>query len=145
MQFVGYVFGALIIGHLGDHYGRKRVMLGILFLNIPLGCFISLAPNWKVLAAIRFGNGFLAVGLLVVASTYTIELVKVEQRVLLKTVFNWSNARLLFTLICHVVPKWRTAAIALHLAQLPLLLLLVILPESLNCSNLIVLILLFKN
>ncbi|CAJ0941022.1 unnamed protein product, partial [Mesorhabditis belari] len=130
-QFLGVLFGTVIYGHLGDHFGRRMVS----FLGITIGILFAMAsglsPSWPVLAVLRFIVGSSIACVLVVFYTFICELIQPNQRVFLRAFFNWGYARLIFTLICFICDHWRSAAIATAAVVIPVpLACLFILPES---------------
>ncbi|WP_245645146.1 MFS transporter [Pseudonocardia acaciae] len=54
---MGYLFGALAAGMLGDRIGRRRVMMYALALYAAASLVAAFAPNWPVLLAFRIVAG----------------------------------------------------------------------------------------
>jgi putative MFS transporter len=54
---IGFLFGALAAGLLGDRIGRRRVMMYALALYAVASLVAALAPNWPVLLAFRIVAG----------------------------------------------------------------------------------------
>lgn len=130
IQFIGVLIGAITYGHLGDHFGRKPVSFFGISVGILFGVASGFAPSWEVFAAFRFIVGTSIASILIVFYAYILEFIEPEQRVFLRSFFNWGYARLVFTLACFICGYWRSAAIATSLLSLPILPVLLILPES---------------
>ncbi|PIC41606.1 hypothetical protein B9Z55_008966 [Caenorhabditis nigoni] len=130
IQFIGVLFGAITYGHLGDHFGRKPVSFVGIFIGITFGVASGFAPTWQVFAAFRFIVGTSIASILIVFYAYILEFIEPEQRVFLRSFFNWGYARLVFTLACFICGYWRSAAIVTSLLSLPILPVLLVLPES---------------
>ncbi|CAL2035889.1 unnamed protein product [Caenorhabditis brenneri] len=130
IQFIGVLIGAITYGHLGDHFGRKPVSFFGISVGIAFGVASGFAPSWEVFAAFRFIVGTSIASILIVFYAYILEFIEPEQRVFLRSFFNWGYARLVFTLVCFICGYWRSAAIATSLLSLPILPVLLILPES---------------
>jgi len=55
---IGYLFGALSAGALGDVIGRKKVMLGALAIYAGATLIAAMSPNWQFLFVFRVLAGF---------------------------------------------------------------------------------------
>lgn len=55
---IGYLFGALSAGALGDVIGRKKVMLGALAIYAAATLVAAMSPNWEFLFVFRVLAGF---------------------------------------------------------------------------------------
>ncbi|KHJ79227.1 hypothetical protein OESDEN_21132, partial [Oesophagostomum dentatum] len=89
------------------------------------------APSWQVFAALRFVCGTSIACILVVFYTYIVELIRPEQRVFMRSFFNWGYARMVFTIVCMLCDHWRSASIATSLLASPTLLAIAfMLPET---------------
>uniref|UniRef100_A0A914N8Y2 Major facilitator superfamily (MFS) profile domain-containing protein n=1 Tax=Meloidogyne incognita TaxID=6306 RepID=A0A914N8Y2_MELIC len=131
IQFIGVLFGTLLMAPLSDRFGRKPVGLTCLTFGLTLLAMTSLSPTGYTLLAIRFIVAILMGGSLVVIATYTMEIIPSEHRITLRTFCNWGICRLLMTTICFYFPNWRTASIASALASVPALIIFAfIIPES---------------
>ncbi|CAI2349594.1 unnamed protein product [Caenorhabditis sp. 36 PRJEB53466] len=130
IQFVGVLVGAITYGHLGDHFGRRPVSFFGISVGIVFGVASGFAPSWQLFAAFRFIVGTSIASILIVFYAYILEFIEPEQRVFLRSFFNWGYARLVFTFVCWLCGYWRSAAIATSLLSLPILPVLLILPES---------------
>lgn len=72
---MGMAFG-VASGECPPQYDKKALLLGF-------------APNWQVFAAFRFICGTSIACILVVFYTYILEMILPEQRVFLRSFFNW--------------------------------------------------------
>ncbi|KAE9417264.1 hypothetical protein Angca_005853, partial [Angiostrongylus cantonensis] len=133
VQFVGVLIGTFLFGTLSDLYGRKPISIttltaGFLF-NILTGLWF--ANSWQVLHLVRFLLGLCIGGCLVTVGTFITELLLPDQRMLLRGVFNWGVVRLILTIVCMLVPEWRSASIVNAMFVLPAIVSIIfIFPES---------------
>lgn len=130
IQFIGALVGALVYGHLGDYFGRKPVSFVGISIGIVFGVASGFAPSWEIFAALMFICGTSVACIMVVFYAYILEFIEPQQRVFLRSFFNWGYARLVFTLVCFICGYWRSAAIVTSLLALPILPVLLVLPES---------------
>ncbi|KAL6725170.1 hypothetical protein Aduo_007244 [Ancylostoma duodenale] len=131
IQFLGVLFGTVTYGHLGDHFGRRPTSFFGIFVGILAGISTGFAPSWQVFAVMRFICGTSVACILVVFYTYIVELIRPEQRVFMRSFFNWGYARVVFTVVCMLCDHWRSASIATALLASPTLLAIAfLLPET---------------
>ncbi|EYB91676.1 hypothetical protein Y032_0203g1831 [Ancylostoma ceylanicum] len=131
IQFLGVLFGTVTYGHLGDHFGRRPTSFFGIFVGIIAGISTGFAPSWQVFAVMRFICGTSVACILVVFYTYIVELIRPEQRVFMRSFFNWGYARVVFTVVCMLCDHWRSASIATALLASPTLLAIAfLLPET---------------
>uniref|UniRef100_A0A8R1I8Y0 MFS domain-containing protein n=1 Tax=Caenorhabditis japonica TaxID=281687 RepID=A0A8R1I8Y0_CAEJA len=130
IQFIGVLVGAIVYGHLGDYFGRKPVSLFGITVGIGFGVASGFAPTWQLFAVFLFICGTSVACVLIVFYAYILEFIEAEQRVFLRTFFNWGYARLIFTLVCFLCGYWRSTAIVTSLLALPVLPVILVLPES---------------
>ncbi|KAI1700123.1 sugar transporter domain-containing protein [Ditylenchus destructor] len=130
IQFVGVLIGIICFATLSDRIGRKPVGVGALVVGITMVVLSALSPTWQLLFACRFCVG-LSIGAITAVKTYVMEMVLPEQRIALRALFNWGNARIMLTLICYLFPNWRVASFVCAACSLPaLILMLFVFPES---------------
>lgn len=89
IQFIGVLFGTLLMAPLSDRFGRKPVGLTCLTFGLTLLAMTSLSPTGYILLMIRFIVAILMGGSLVVIATYTMEIIPSEHRITLRTFCNW--------------------------------------------------------
>ncbi|VDO78131.1 unnamed protein product [Haemonchus placei] len=131
IQFLGVLAGTMIYGHLGDRFGRRPVSFCGILIGITFGVASGFAPSWQIFAMLRFVCGTSVACILVVFYTYIVELIRPEQRVFMRSFFNWGYARIVFTLTCMMCDHWRSAAIATAMLASPTLLAIAFyLPET---------------
>ncbi|PIC41610.1 hypothetical protein B9Z55_008967 [Caenorhabditis nigoni] len=130
IQFIGALVGAVIYGHLGDYFGRKPVSFVGISIGILFGVAAGFAPDWKLFAVALFICGTSVACIMVVFYAYILEFIEPQQRVFMRSFFNWGYARLVFTLACFLCGNWRATAIVTSLLAVPVLPMLLILPES---------------
>ncbi|VDK49859.1 unnamed protein product [Anisakis simplex] len=131
LQFIGVLCGTITYGHLGDYFGRKAVSLFGITVGMICGIVSGLSVSWQMFAVLRFFVGTSIACVLVVFYTYVLELILPEQRVFLRSFFNWGYARLIFTLVCFLLPHWRVASIVTSVLISPLIpIIAFLLPET---------------
>ncbi|MFB9760313.1 sugar porter family MFS transporter [Ectobacillus funiculus] len=76
----GAALGAVFVGQLSDHYGRRKniLYLAVLFFIATMGC--TLAPNVTVMIVFRFLLGLAVGGASVTVPTYLAEMSPAERR-----------------------------------------------------------------
>ncbi|VDN50465.1 unnamed protein product [Dracunculus medinensis] len=129
-QFLGVFCGTVIYGHVGDLLGRKPTTIIGLLIGLISGIISGFATSWKWFAVFRFVAGTSMACIVVVFSTYVMELILPEQRVFLRSFFNWGYARAILTLICFLLPRWQYTSIANACLVLPVILAIFFVPES---------------
>ncbi|VDM55371.1 unnamed protein product [Angiostrongylus costaricensis] len=125
-----------------------RFHLVVLFTNLSAGLLNSqlifaifsnyspkwqcgFANSWQTLHLVRFLLGLCIGGCLVTVGTFITELLLPEQRMLLRGVFNWGVVRLILTIVCMLVPEWRSASIVTAMFVPPaIVIIMFIFPES---------------
>ncbi|EDV28447.1 uncharacterized protein TRIADDRAFT_19863 [Trichoplax adhaerens] len=70
---IGIVVSCAFWGRLGDSFGRRRVLLLALFINITFTLLSAFSYNYQMLIIMAFFNGFGTGGVLPVALAYVIE------------------------------------------------------------------------
>uniref|UniRef100_A0A1I7UP16 MFS domain-containing protein n=1 Tax=Caenorhabditis tropicalis TaxID=1561998 RepID=A0A1I7UP16_9PELO len=130
IQFIGALVGAVIYGHLGDYFGRKPVSFVGISIGIVFGVASGFSPTWQLFAIAMFICGTSVACIMVVFYAYILEFIEPQQRVFLRSFFNWGYARLVFTLVCWLCDYWRSSAIITSLLAVPILPVLLVLPES---------------
>ena len=93
VQFAGVLVGTLLLAPLSDRFGRKPVGLCTLTSGLIILGLSSLAPNGQLLLLARFCVSFLMGGSLVIISTFTMEVIPAEHRMILRTFCNWVYLR----------------------------------------------------
>lgn len=102
LQFFGALIGTILFGSLSDYFGRKPISLFVLsfgvFINFASGLlnffklnnsFLGIVKNWKLLLITRFLIGLCIGGTIVVVCAFVMEVLLPEQRMALRTFFNW--------------------------------------------------------
>ena len=62
IYFIGWLFGALILGWVADHYGRKTVYFPCTGLTLIIGFATAFSPNIATILVLRFFAGVLVPG-----------------------------------------------------------------------------------
>uniref|UniRef100_A0A158P7D4 MFS domain-containing protein n=1 Tax=Angiostrongylus cantonensis TaxID=6313 RepID=A0A158P7D4_ANGCA len=117
VQFVGVLIGKTLKLYLCRQFGSMSAC--------------RFANSWQVLHLVRFLLGLCIGGCLVTVGTFITELLLPDQRMLLRGVFNWGVVRLILTIVCMLVPEWRSASIVNAMFVLPAIVSIIfIFPES---------------
>uniref|UniRef100_A0A914UL20 Major facilitator superfamily (MFS) profile domain-containing protein n=1 Tax=Plectus sambesii TaxID=2011161 RepID=A0A914UL20_9BILA len=130
LQFFGVIVGTISYGHMADKFGRKPISLLSISLGILFVMVSGASPSWLILLIFRFLVGT-SVGGVVVVYTYVVELILPQQRMFLRAFFNWGIGRVTLTVVCALVPYWRTASVVSAAVVLPFLpIVYFVFPES---------------
>lgn len=71
---VGVILGLLLLGHVSDHVGRRRLLVGVVALEVVGAIGFALLADTASLLALRFLTGFGVGGLSATATAYLVEL-----------------------------------------------------------------------
>ena len=80
IHFVGWGIGAIILGWIGDRYGRKILLFPSAAALLVIGFVSSFMPNVYLIIVCRFFVGFFIPGVLVQANILISEMVSIKQR-----------------------------------------------------------------
>ena len=132
---LGMLIGAITAGTLADHFGRRRVLTGIMFYQALLFGLSASAHSYNGLLLLRFLLGMGLGAALPVAGTLVSEFSPVRIRGMLMVLLNtfWALGASLSALVGYllVIPYgWRPAMLFGLLAALSGLLTQLLLPES---------------
>jgi sugar porter (SP) family MFS transporter len=90
IALVGTAVGALFIGRPGDHFGRKKVMIGLAVLYTLSALGSALSQSWYSLLVFRFIGGLAVGGSSVMAPMYIAEISPANLRGRLVAVFQFN-------------------------------------------------------
>ncbi|EGT47687.1 hypothetical protein CAEBREN_29089 [Caenorhabditis brenneri] len=131
IQYAGVLVGTLSFGTLSDRFGRKPIGIFVFSLSICATFASGMAPTVVILLILRFFVGLSVGGMMVVLSTWVMELILPQQRMVVRGFFNWGWTRIAMTTICYFTREWRLATYTFALSMIPpLLLAIFVLPES---------------
>ena len=134
IYFIGIAFGSMILGWVGDNYGRKKVLIPS--VSILVVCAILSAVSWTpaVLIVLRFMIGIAASGGGVTMFTMIAELVGSKYRALAMQIIcsTWSVALLFLTFIAYLLQNWRRMMLVASTPFLIVLPCLMFVPESIR-------------
>uniref|UniRef100_A0AC35TYW8 MFS domain-containing protein n=1 Tax=Rhabditophanes sp. KR3021 TaxID=114890 RepID=A0AC35TYW8_9BILA len=84
--YAGQMAGSIIFGTMGDKFGRKKVFLVAIGIQIVAGFLNPVVPTWYLYALMRFAVGFAHPGIFVIAVIIGMELVGPSKRKLASVV-----------------------------------------------------------
>ncbi|XP_013389975.1 solute carrier family 22 member 15-like isoform X2 [Lingula anatina] len=108
IQMIGIVFGAFLISHLADMFGRKKVWISVVTLNSMVGFANAFSPYWEMFAAMRFFNGMASGGLLILSFIWPLEFIGTKYRSICGAVSFWQIGTMCLALLAYFVRDWRT-------------------------------------
>lgn len=130
IQMVGVLFGAAVIGQLGDWIGRKRALLFAYIFDLCFILLLGLSVNWQMMAVAAFFLGFSLGGYLSVIGVYIYEFIGTEWRTSINVVPGWEVGVILFGAMFKLLPNWRHLCYATTALGGPVVFLFCFSPES---------------
>ncbi|CAD6190777.1 unnamed protein product [Caenorhabditis auriculariae] len=106
-QFSGMLFGNIILGYASDRLGRRKILLLSMLVGIPCLVLSAAIPTLWAFYTFRIINGFTIAGTLTVGWSYGSEMISPRQRLRLRAIPNWANARLMMTGLAWLAGEWR--------------------------------------
>ncbi|XP_051940762.1 solute carrier family 22 member 7-like isoform X3 [Hippocampus zosterae] len=130
--FLGVMFGAAVIGHLSDRFGRKIMLLVSFLITSIFGFASALSSSYVMLAVMRFLTGFGASGVSIVGVVLTIEWADIKHRssLLILLSMDWSIGSVLLGAFAYLVNDWRYLMAVSTIPLLPALIYWWWIPES---------------
>lgn len=136
--FIGWAFGAVILGWVSDNYGRKIVIFPGYLTIMSVGFLASFSPNIYILIICRFILGFCLPGTAIQNLVLISELVSTKYRPH-SVVFVWfffSFALCLLSLKAYLIPNWKTLFIVCSVPYLFIMFFYKFIPESVRWLHL---------
>ena len=134
IMFIGWVFGAIILGWVADNYGRKIVLFPSMGVLLIIGFLSAFSPNISVFIVSRFIVGFFVPGTSVQMFILISELVGTKYRAA-AGIGIWAFFTLglcIMGLKSYLVPRWSTLYIICHAPYIIVLLFWWFTPESIR-------------
>ena len=132
--FIGWTFGAIVLGWFADHYGRRMVFLPSLTAIILIGFATSFVEHVWLLVFLRFAVGFVVPGAMVQSYILASELVSGRYRP-----FNGTMLWLFFAIgLCimglkaYFIRKWKILYIVCTIPYIIVVAFCVFVPESIR-------------
>ncbi|XP_013413256.1 organic cation transporter protein [Lingula anatina] len=130
IQMIGVLGGAIVIGQLGDTFGRKMIYFATIALNSVFGTVMAFASSWQLFAACRFMNGFCMGGLLNINYIWPMEFVGPRWRTFCGCVGLFQVGGMTLALLAYFIRDWRNLCLATSLPPLALMFTWWAIPES---------------
>merc|ERR1719184_489952 len=109
VTFFGLMCGVFTSGILSDRFGRRKTMLGLLFLTVIVGTLSSFAPNYPTFLIGIFICGFSSLGYGTVMYTWMMEHVGGKYKTILGAAphYNFGFWGLMTAVFAYFLPHWR--------------------------------------
>ncbi|KAH9490541.1 hypothetical protein Btru_034063 [Bulinus truncatus] len=130
IQMAGVLIGAVLAGHSGDQFGRKRTTYGFLLLSILFNLVIVFSTSWQMFAAFRFLIGVTIGANLVMTVPFCTEYLSPKTRALVPVVPMWPIGTGIFAGVAYLVQDWRYLHLGYIAMTVPFLLGYFYFPES---------------
>ena len=134
VYFIGMTTGVFLSGVLSDRFGRKPMLILVVFEVAIFGSLTSIVNSFELFLFLRFLSAQGSIGALVLPMTYMVENVSGRWLTTLAGVgveYFWIAGWLFLGLVAHEVVTWRNLVLATSLPAFGVLILIVcIVPES---------------
>ena len=132
VHFVGWGVGAIILGWMGDKYGRKTLMFPSVASIIVIGLVSSFLPNIYLIVVCRLFIGIFIPGAMVQANILMSELVGNKQRpfAIITPFFAYAVGYAILALKAYLLQNWKLLSIACTAPYVFILALYGFVPES---------------
>ncbi|CAH1265416.1 SLC22A4 [Branchiostoma lanceolatum] len=128
----GVMVGSLVFGQLSDHFGRLRVWLVSIWLQIVFGVGAAFAQDYYSFTILRFITGALEQGVDIVSYVMATEMFSPARRSfagVLTTLF-WASGIMSLALLAYLLPNWRHLQLLISLFNVIALPYWWVIPES---------------
>ena len=132
IHFVGWGIGAIILGWIGDRYGRKILLFPSAAALLVIGFVSSFMPNVYLIIVCRFFVGFFIPGAFVQANILISEMVSIKQRPMATLIpfFSIPIGYGILGLKAYLLQNWKMLSIACTAPYVISLAFYPIIPES---------------
>ncbi|XP_035675458.1 organic cation transporter protein-like [Branchiostoma floridae] len=129
---VGVMVGSLIFGQLSDHFGRLRVWIVSIWLQMIFGVGTAFAQDYYSFTILKFITGALEQGVDLVSYVMATEMFSPARRSfagVLTTLF-WASGIMSLALLAYLLPNWRHLQLLISLFNIIALPYWWVIPES---------------
>lgn len=134
VAFIGWGLGAIIIGYLGDKYGRKKLLLPSICGTLLISLVTPFVPNIYVIVAFRVFGCFFLTGATLQSYILISEVVDEKRRALAGTLI-YMTIPLSFcflTLKASLITEWKYLCVACSIPYILVLIFYNFIPESIE-------------
>lgn len=132
--FCGVMIGGLMFGYLGDHFGRRPVILVTGYTQAVLGVALAFSPHYAMFVVLKFFQGMMLQGLQTSNNTMVMELFQTRYRTRagMGVAMLATSCSMVIGLISYLLPYWRHMQLAISIPTVITIAFLWLLPESLR-------------
>ena len=132
VQMTGAIVAPSLVAQCADSYGRKKSLLVTYCIILTSVLGHGLSPNWQTMMVFAFTLGFGIAGLLVVCNIYYLEFVGTKWRTVTGSLPAWAVGVMILGGTWVAKPSWRHLCYINFTAGCPVVVLLMLSPESIR-------------